>query len=392
MSALIPPSARSHAALGLTAAAAVGRFELQVCYQCGTVQYPAREACVNCLGDQLSWREHNGRGELIAATAIHHSHHAYFHGRGPWNIGMVRLDGNITVIAHLHHACVSSRDGVRIRALLDRGGRAVLFAFPMDAALAAEADPQVLEMTCTPKQKQVLVTDGNSELGQALITSLLAAGADVVWSGTPAGAKSQTPAAPKIRPLPLDVTDAESVAAAATRLGAQVDIIINNAEVHGGPAASHISSLGLAQAEMNTNYLGLIRLATAFAPLLLARAHRRDSGPMGWVNVLSIHALTNLPSHGTFCASKAAALSFAQDLRAQLRSSGIRVLNVFPGPTDEMAFRDVSPPKLPLTALAQAIVAALEGGQEDCYPGDVAQDFLRRWRQDPKVLELELQP
>ena len=48
-------------------------------------------------------------------------------------------------------------------------------------------------------------------------------------------------------------------------------------------------------------------------------------------------------------------------------------------------------PKLPARALARAIVEALESGQEDCYPGDVAQDFLRRWRQDPKVLELELQ-
>jgi len=76
---------------------------------------------------------------------------------------------------------------------------------------------------------------------------------------------------------------------------------------------------------------------------------------------------------------------------AELRSSGIRVLNVFPGPIDAPTFRDVSHPKLPARALARAIVAALESGQEDCYPGDVAQDFLRRWRQDPKVLELELQ-
>jgi short-subunit dehydrogenase len=110
------------------------------------------------------------------------------------------------------------------------------------------------------------------------------------------------------------------------------------------------------------------------------------------VNVLSIYALSNLPSHGTFSASKSAALSFAQCLRAQLRSSGIRVLNVFPGPIDEPGFRDVPQPKLLPRALARAIVEALHYGQEDCYPGDVAQDFLRRWRQDPKVLELEMQP
>lgn len=392
MSALIPPAARSHPALGLTAAAAVGRFELQVCDRCATVQYPPREACVKCLSSQLTWREHSGHGELLAATAIHHSNHAYFQGRTPWNIGLVRLDGDVTVIAHLHHACMGSRDGVRVRALLDRGGRGVLFAFPTDAARAAETDPQVLEMTCTPKQKRVLVTDGNSELGQALIEALLAAGADLVWSGTSAGAKPRTPAGPNVLPLSLDITDAESVAAAATSLGAQVQIVINNAEVHGGPAVSHASVVELAQAEINTNYLGLMRLISAFVPPLLARAHEIASRPTAWVNVLSIYALSNLPSHGSFSASKSAALSLAQCLRARLRSGGIRVLNVFPGLIDDVAFRDVPQPKLPPRALARAIVEALERGQEDCYPGEVAQDFLRRWRQDPKVLELELQP
>lgn len=302
---------------------------------------------------------------------------------------MVRLDGDITVIAHLHHACMDSRGEVRVRAMMDRGGRGVLVAFPTEAARAAETDPQVLEMTCTPKQKRVLVTDGSSRLGQALVDSLLAAGAEVVWSGTRADTQPQTSSG-HVRPLPLDATDAESVAAAARRVGTQVDILINNAEVHA--AASPGSGLDRALAEINTNYLGLMRLATAFAPPLLARASETSSRPTAWVNVLSIYALSSHPSLGTFSSSKAAALSLAQSLRAQLRLSGIRVLNVFPGPMDEVEFRDVPEPKLSHSALARAIVAALDSGQEDCYPGDVAQDFLRRWRQDPKVLELELQP
>lgn len=392
MSDLIPPSVRSHAALGLTAAAAIGRLELQVCDRCGAVQYPPREACLKCLSSELIWREHSGRGELIAATALHHSNHPYFRQRTPWHIGMVRLDGDITVIAHLHHACASSRAHVHVRALMDRGGRGVLFAFPTDAARAAETDPQVLEMTCTPKQKRVLVTDGCSKLGQALVDSLLAAGASVVWSGTPASAQLQPASGLDIRPLPLDVTDTESIAAAARRLGEQVDIIINNSEVHGVASISSVSGLDIAQAEIETNYLGLMRLASAFVPPLLARAHEPSSRPTAWVNVLSIYALSSLPSDGTYSASKSAALSFTRCLRAQLRTSGIRVLNVFPGPMDEVAFRHVSQPKLSHDALARAIVEALEIGVEDCYPGDVAQDFLRRFRQDPKVLELELQP
>ena len=53
--AMLPPGSRSRAALGLTAAAALGRFELQVCATCKAVQYPPREICHVCLGDELIW-------------------------------------------------------------------------------------------------------------------------------------------------------------------------------------------------------------------------------------------------------------------------------------------------------------------------------------------------
>jgi hypothetical protein len=36
--AKLPPASRSRVALGLTAAAALGRFELQVCHDCRSVQ------------------------------------------------------------------------------------------------------------------------------------------------------------------------------------------------------------------------------------------------------------------------------------------------------------------------------------------------------------------
>ena len=43
-----------------------------------------------------------------------------------------------------------------------------------------------------------------------------------------------------------------------------------------------------------------------------------------------------------------------------------------------------------LDALAAAVVKALKEGIEDVYPGDVAQEWVERWRDDPKVLEREL--
>ena len=73
-----------------------------------------------------------------------------------------------------------------------------------------------------------------------------------------------------------------------------------------------------------------------------------------------------------------------------MRGAGIRVLNVFPGPIDEAWNQQMPQPKLKPQALANAIVKALQSGVEDIYPGDIAQEWLQRWRDNPKVLEREL--
>jgi ribosomal protein L40E len=116
----LPPGARSRIALGLTAAAARGAFELQVCIDCGAVQYPPREACRACLSDRLSWRAQDGRGELLSETLLHHSQELYFRERTPWRVGLVRLDAGPSVVAHCHGdvprapaACASRRNSTR---------------------------------------------------------------------------------------------------------------------------------------------------------------------------------------------------------------------------------------------------------------------------------------
>jgi short-subunit dehydrogenase len=121
-----------------------------------------------------------------------------------------------------------------------------------------------------------------------------------------------------------------------------------------------------------------------------ARGADGQSSAVAWVNLLSIFALSNFPSHGTFSASKAAALSLSQCLRAEMRPGGVRVINVFPGPIDDEWNQLLPPPKLAPDALARAMVGALRDGVEDVYPGDVAQEWLVRFKESPKVLEREL--
>src|SRR5690606_17108248 len=66
----LPPASRSRAAPGLSAAAAEGRFMLQRCAECGTVQYPPRDACASCLSVDLPWRDVSPEGRLIAETTV----------------------------------------------------------------------------------------------------------------------------------------------------------------------------------------------------------------------------------------------------------------------------------------------------------------------------------
>jgi NAD(P)-dependent dehydrogenase (short-subunit alcohol dehydrogenase family) len=173
-------------------------------------------------------------------------------------------------------------------------------------------------------------------------------------------------------------------------IGGKVDIVVNNAEVHRTFGIGARRGTDVAKAEMDINYFGLLRLAQEFGPALKGRSADGATGATAWVNLLSIYALSNFPPHGTFSASKAAAHSLAQCLRAEMRPAGIRVINVFPGPIDDEWNQHTPPPKLAPTALANAIVKALRDGVEDVYPGDVAQEWLERWRDNPKVLEREL--
>ncbi len=403
----VPPWARGRVALNLTAAAAEGRFELQVCEDCQTVQYPPREACVHCLGSRLKWRLQTGHGKLLARTTLHHSNDLFFRERLPWQLGLVQLDAGPTLVVHLHgdvaaasqqptHPTATHPPRVTVGARLDRAGRAVLIAFPPKETPHMADDTMLREMTCDPKLRKVLVTDGMTTVGQAVVRALAKAGADLVWVGHAepwkrhgSGLDSIT-ALHQVSLVPLDLSNERSVLDLAGQIGGKVDIVINTAEVHRTYGIAGRRGTDAAKAEMDINYFGYLRLAQAFGPALMGRAADGTLHACAWVNILSIYALANFPPHGTFSASKAAAHSLAQCQRAELRSAGIRVVNVFPGPIDDDWNQNLPPPKLSPDALASAIVKALRDGVEDVYPGDVAQEWLERWRDNPKVLEREL--
>jgi NAD(P)-dependent dehydrogenase (short-subunit alcohol dehydrogenase family)/uncharacterized OB-fold protein len=389
----LPPASRSRVALGLTAAAARGRFALQVCDDCGAVQYPPREVCRVCLSHRLTWRPQDGKGALLTDTTLHAAQELYFRERLPWRTGIVRLDAGVNLVGYVHASVGAAPCRVRVEAALDRAGQAALVVMPEQGRPGLSEDPKLRELTCDPRGRKILVTDGKTLVGQAIVQALAKAGADKIWIGEAEPWKKiagldALRGLPQATVVPLDVTDGSSVQELAGEIGGKVDILINTADHH---RAVSIAARGVetAQLEMDVNYFGLLRLAQAFAPVLKARAADEPTNAIAWVNILSIFALANYPPHGTYSASKAAAFSLSQALRAELRPAGVRMINLFPGPIDDEWDQLEMPPKLAPASLANAVVTALIGSVEDVYPGDVAQDWVARHLDNPKALERE---
>jgi short-subunit dehydrogenase len=149
-------------------------------------------------------------------------------------------------------------------------------------------------------------------------------------------------------------------------------------------------SVVTAKDEFEINCFGLMRLAQSFGAAMAARGADGINSAVAWVNLLSVFALSNWPEFGSNSASYAAAYSISQCLRAELRQSGVRVVNVFTGPVDDEWRQPLPPPKVAPERIAKMILKGLIRGVEDIWVGDIAADIHDRWKANPKVLEREL--
>ncbi|SDO21833.1 Short-chain dehydrogenase [Lutimaribacter pacificus] len=388
----LPPAMRSRAALGLSVAAAEGRFALQHCGECGAVQYPPRDACHACLSHDLSWKDTKPYGKLLAETRIHASPDPYFRERLPWRMGSVQLKAGPVVLAHL--VGVGRGDRVRVDLRLDRAGQGVMVALPEHRSDDMEDDPVLRAMGTHPKHRRVLISDATHPVTRPLIDALFAAGAAHVFAGVPEMWRrphglSALDGLENVSLLPLDVTDPQSLKEAASEIGGKVDILINTARhIRPGGVLGHDTTA--ARDEMEVNALGLMRLAQAFGPGMAGRTADGVNSAAAFVTILSAHALSPDPAYGAFNASQAAARSVAQTLRAEFAPSGLRMACVYTGPTEDEWHQPLPPPKVAPKALARAVVDGLQQGLEDIFCGDVARDLADRWRSDPGLLEREI--
>ncbi|WDF74980.1 SDR family NAD(P)-dependent oxidoreductase [Novosphingobium sp. KACC 22771] len=385
-----PTGARSRAMHALSARAAQGRFVLQSCTVCAAVAWPPRDACPQCWGE-LAWADQPVGACVVNQTTIHVSTDPYFRAHLPWRMGTVQLDAGPVAMAHLYGALKPGMRAV-MRLMLDRGGNAALYALPaegMSDMNDLQSDAQWREFIIPVAGRTVLVSDAAQATGRAMVRALIQAGAGLVVAGlsAPASATDADDAIlghETVRIVRLDLTDAASVAAALGMMERPLDIVINTARHVRGGGVSRDAALAKQQFAMEVSAMGLSRLAGAAAPLLAGR-------PQGaFVDLISVQALAGDAGFAGFAAAEAARLSLVQSLRHEMRATGVRVLTVFTGPTDDADHQSLPPPKVAPARLAAAVVDALAQGREQTCVGDVAKDAMARWLVDPALFIREI--
>jgi NAD(P)-dependent dehydrogenase (short-subunit alcohol dehydrogenase family) len=172
-----------------------------------------------------------------------------------------------------------------------------------------------------------------------------------------------------VTPLRLDVTSAAQIQAAAESVDA-LDVLVNNAGIW---LYDDLSDRAMLEEHLAVNFFGTWGVTQAFLPLL-TRSRRAI------VNNMSLMALAALPLTPAYSASKAAALSLTQSLRALLAGRGVRVHAVLTGPTDTDMTRGFDIPKASPASVARAIFDGLDNGEEDIFPDPMSQTLADSWR------------
>ena len=165
----------------------------------------------------------------------------------------------------------------------------------------------------------VVVTGASSGIGAATVARLAKGGFDVI-----AGVrKPEDGERLGVRWVRLDVTDADSIAAAAADVGNRLDGLVNNAGV-AVTAPLELIPIDELRRQLEINLIGQVAVTQAFLPALRAARGRI-------VNMSSIGGKVALPLAGPYAASKFALEAVSDSLRRELRPSGVRVAVIEPG-------------------------------------------------------------
>lgn len=173
--------------------------------------------------------------------------------------------------------------------------------------------------------KRYWLVGASDGLGAALAKRLSSAGAEVILS-----ARSEDKLHAVADSLPgvasvvtVDVSDAESVAAAAAQVG-DVDGVVHLAGVY-WPFGAQDWNTEQAISMADINFTGLMRVMGEVVPAMV----KKNDGHI--VITSSLTGFRGLPRSIGYTASKAATMSLAESMYADLRKTGVTVQVVNPG-------------------------------------------------------------
>lgn len=206
----------------------------------------------------------------------------------------------------------------------------------------------------------VLITGANGGIGGAFVAEALARGAAKVY------ATARTPRTwddERVVPLTLDVTDPASIRAA-VEAASDVTILINNAGTSTTTPGILSHSDDEIRANVETNFLGPLFLARAFAPILTAKPSTA---------IIDIHsALSWFAIAGIYSATKAALWSATNSLRLELAPSGVQVVGVHVGWVDTAMAAHSTDPKVDPADLVAQVFDATEAGAHEVLADDTS--------------------
>ncbi|ONZ11948.1 short-chain dehydrogenase/reductase [Burkholderia cenocepacia] len=179
--------------------------------------------------------------------------------------------------------------------------------------------------------KTVLITGCSSGFGLEIARHFLARDWRVVATMRKPG-DDVLPPSERLRVLPLDVTNADSIRTAIEAAG-PIDVLVNNAGF-GAAAPAELTPLDTVRALFDTNTIGTIAMTQAVLPQFRAR------GAGVVVNVTSSVTLKALPLVSAYRASKAAVNAFTESMAVELEPFGVRAHLVLPGRAPDTRFAD----------------------------------------------------
>jgi NAD(P)-dependent dehydrogenase (short-subunit alcohol dehydrogenase family) len=205
-----------------------------------------------------------------------------------------------------------------------------------------------------------LVTGANRGLGRHLSEQLIARGATVY-------AAARNPDSVDIAgaiPIRLDVTDPESIRAAAG-IARGVSILVNNAGSFTG-ASLIDGDRDDVELEMRTHYFGPLDVVRAFNSQLAA--HERSA----ILNVLSVLSWVTYPGYTGYSAAKSAAWSLTNGLRHELAAQHTQVSALHVGFMDTDMAAHVDAPKTDPALVARIALDGVEAGELEILADDMA--------------------